>query len=95
MPISGPSLASKAFGEDADQGLIVSYESHQEARRFLSSALCQSNGIALLQGPHGAGKSTTIAEQLRWSQRRAPVAMFDGAVILKEASFRWVGWTKK
>jgi len=79
MPVQGPSLGSKAFGEHADSSLIVAYESHQDALRFLSSALSQPNGIALLQGPRGAGKTTTINEQLGWSQRGSDVAVFDGA----------------
>lgn len=73
------SLASKAFGEYADEAIIVAYESHQEALRFLSSALNQPNGIALLSGPTGAGKSTIIKEQQLWSSRSAAVALVDGA----------------
>ncbi|MGB5333802.1 MAG: FHA domain-containing protein [Woeseiaceae bacterium] len=72
------SLVSKAFGEHADAGLIVAYQSHQDALRFLSSALDQANGAALLQGPTGSGKSTIIKEQLAWSARDAAVALIDG-----------------
>ena len=72
------SLVSKAFGEHADAGLIVAYQSHQDALRFLSSALDQENGAALLQGPTGSGKSTIIKEQLAWSARDAAVALIDG-----------------
>jgi len=79
MPISGPLLGSKAFGDDADRSLVVAYRSHQEAMRFLYSSLSQPNGIALLQGPRGAGKTTTVNELLNWKRRRVPVAMFDGA----------------
>jgi type II secretory pathway predicted ATPase ExeA len=79
MPIQGPSLGSKAFGEDADRNLIVAYESHQEALRFLTSALAQPNGIALLQGPRGAGKTTSVSEQLGWWRRSSAVAIFDGS----------------
>jgi type II secretory pathway predicted ATPase ExeA len=79
MPVQGHSLASKAFGEDADRNLIVSYESHQEAQRFLTSALVQPNGIALLQGPRGAGKTTSVSEQLGWWRRNSAVAIFDGS----------------
>jgi len=79
MPVHGSSLGSKAFGKDADRSLIVAYESHQDALRFLSAALSQSNGIALLQGPRGSGKSTVIAEQVAWLKREAPVALFDGS----------------
>jgi type II secretory pathway predicted ATPase ExeA len=71
-------LADKAFGAQADAALIVAYESHQDALRFLSAALSQPNGIALLQGPAGSGKSTIVWEQLAWSARDAAVAMVDG-----------------
>jgi type II secretory pathway predicted ATPase ExeA len=73
------SLGSKAFGNNADTGLIVAYQSHQDALRFLSSALSQANGVALLQGPAGSGKTTIIKEQLGWSSRDAAVALLDGA----------------
>jgi type II secretory pathway predicted ATPase ExeA len=79
MPVHGPSLGSKAFGEHAESSLIVAYQSHQDALRFLSSALSDPNGIALLQGARGAGKTTTVNEQLSWSQRNSAVALFDGA----------------
>ena len=72
------SLANKAFGEQADAALIVAYESHQDALRFLSAAMSQPNGIALLQGPGGSGKSTIVKEQLAWSGRDAAVAIVDG-----------------
>lgn len=73
------SLGSKAFGKHADSGLIVAYQSHQDALRFLSSALGQANGVALLQGPSGSGKTTIIKEQLAWSSRDSSVALIEGA----------------
>jgi general secretion pathway protein A len=79
MPVHDSSLASKAFGELADAGLIIAYQSHQDALRFLSSELDHANGIALLQGPKGSGKTTIINEQLAWSRRDAAVALLDGA----------------
>jgi len=72
------SIGSKAFGEHASPGLIVAYQSHQDALQFLSSALGQANGVALLQGPTGSGKTTIINEQLGWSSRDAAVALVDG-----------------
>lgn len=72
------SLVSHAFGEHADSGLIVAYESHQDALRFLVSTLCQPNGVALLQGPAGSGKTTIANEQHDWCARDAAVAIFDG-----------------
>ena len=79
MQAHGSSLGSRAFGEHADAGLIVAYQSHQDALRFLSSALSQPNGVALLQGPTGSGKTTIVNEQLDWSSRAAAVALVDGA----------------
>jgi len=79
MPAHDSSLASKAFGVLADDGLVVAYRSHQDALRFLSSGLGQANGIALLQGPTGSGKTTIVNEQLAWSRRDAAVAILDGA----------------
>lgn len=67
-----------AFGEHADPRLIVTYRSHQDALRFLSSSLLQPNGLALLQGPSGSGKSTIVREQLAWTLRDAAVALVEG-----------------
>lgn len=72
------SLGSHAFGELADPGLIVAYQSHQDALRFLAAALGQANGVALLQGPAGSGKTTIINEQRAWSSRDTAVALVDG-----------------
>jgi len=72
------SSRSKAFEEDADTGVIVAYQSHQDALRFLAESLGQANGVALLQGPLGAGKTTIVKEQSAWSARDAAVAYVDG-----------------
>ena len=71
-------LSSKAFGELADEGLVVAYQSHQDALRFLASSLSQANGVAILQGPRGSGKSTILREQFAWSGRDTAVAFVDG-----------------
>jgi type II secretory pathway predicted ATPase ExeA len=78
MEKSSSSLSSKAFGELADPGLIVAYQAHQDALRFLSAELAQANGVVLLLGPEGSGKTTVINEQLDWSRRDASVALLDG-----------------
>ena len=74
----GPSRGKKAFGENADTRLIVAYDSHQDALRFLSSALGRPSGVALLHGPSGSGKSTIVREQADWTRREAPVAVVRG-----------------
>ena len=78
MDRSNSSLSSKAFGELADPGLIVAYQSHQDALRFLSAELAHPNGVALLLGPQGSGRTTVINEQVAWSRRDTPVALLDG-----------------
>ena len=78
MRMNESSIVGKAFGEDADSSLIVAYQSHQDALRFLAEALAQSNGVALLQGPRGAGKTAIVKEQSAWSARDAAVAVVDG-----------------
>jgi len=72
-------LADRAFGADPKSRLIVAYQSHQDALRFLASTLGQQNGVALLQGPRGSGKSTILREQKDWLSRDAAVVAIDGA----------------
>jgi type II secretory pathway predicted ATPase ExeA len=79
MATCGSSLARKAFGEDADKDLIFTYESRRAAHRYVSSALEEKIGIAILQGPHGAGKTTIINELAPRLKREVPIALFDGA----------------
>lgn len=78
MSLQSSSIANKAFGEHAASALVVAYESHQDALRFLQGALDQPNAIALLQGPRGSGK-TTIVRQLRdLASRDALAVLVDG-----------------
>jgi len=78
MEKSSSSLSSKAFGELSDPGLIVAYQAHQDALRFLSAELAHANGVVLLLGPAGSGKTTVVNEQLGWSRRDSSVALLDG-----------------
>lgn len=78
MVTGGSSLAGKAFGDGAAKAVIVSYEAHRAAHRFISDALSDPNGVAMLQGPRGAGKTTIVGEQLPWLRREGPVAVFNG-----------------
>jgi type II secretory pathway predicted ATPase ExeA len=78
MHVNGSSLGSKAFGEHADPRLIVAYQSHQDGLRFLSEALGQHGGVALIQGPGGSGKTTIVTEQAGWLSRDSSVAIVDG-----------------
>lgn len=74
-------LARRAFGPEAGSLTTVAYLSYQQALQFLLSALSRSNGIALLQGPAGSGK-TTIARNLAGKLAHdTAVAFVDGARI--------------
>lgn len=80
MHAEGSKLAARAFGDDADSGLVVACQSHQDALRFLASALNSRYRVALLQGPGGAGK-TTVVNQLRAATDSA-VALVDAGDLL-------------
>jgi type II secretory pathway predicted ATPase ExeA len=79
MHTHGSSLEKMAFGEHSDSGLVVACTSHQLALRFLSASLDHANGIALLKGPTGSGKTTIVNEQFDSLSRNAAVALIDGA----------------
>lgn len=79
MPDLDSSLASRAFGPHSDPSLVVAYQSYQDAMRFLGAALAQPNGIALIQGPKGSGKSMIARTQRDWCAPKSPVALLDGA----------------
>ena len=89
MPIHEPSIASKAFGKQADPALIVAYQSHQDAMRFLASALAQPSGIAMLQGPSGSGK-TTFLKKLTQNHIKYAKTVFSVTGWAKVAANRWV-----
>lgn len=82
MQAHDSTLASRAFGELADKSLVVAYQSHQDALRFLASSLSRANGVAILQGPNGSGKTTIAREQQGWSARDAATAFVDGRHLI-------------
>ncbi len=71
-------LGTRAFGEDAGSLTIIRYRSHHDALSFLQSALRHPNGIGLLHGPAGAGKSTIVREMAMQLSGDADVAFVDG-----------------
>jgi MSHA biogenesis protein MshM len=72
------SLGNLAFGEGADSLITIKYRSHQDAMSFLQSALRNLNGIGLLHGPEGSGKTITVRELSMQLSRDADVAFIDG-----------------
>jgi len=72
------SLGNRAFGEDADALTTVKYRSHHDALQFLQSALRNPNGVGLLLGPEGSGRTTTVRELATQLARDADVAFIQG-----------------
>ncbi len=79
MQANHSSLGNRAFGVDADALTTVRYRSHHDALSFLQSALRNPNGVGLLHGPDGAGKTTTVRELAMQLARDADVAFISGA----------------
>ena len=78
MQADHSSLGHRAFGEDADNLTTVRYRSHHDAMSFLQAAIRGPNGIGLLRGPEGAGKSLTLREFATQLARDADVAFVSG-----------------
>jgi len=79
MQVNHSSLGNLAFGEDADALTIIKYRSHQDALASLQAALRNPNGVGLLHGPEGAGKTITVRELATQLSRDADVAFVDGS----------------
>jgi type II secretory pathway predicted ATPase ExeA len=71
-------LGNRAFGEDTDSLTIIKYRSHHDALSFLQSALRSPNGIGLLHGPEGAGKTIISRELAMQLSAESDVAFVDG-----------------
>jgi type II secretory pathway predicted ATPase ExeA len=74
-------LGDRAFGKDSDALTIIKYRSHHDALSFLQSALRNSNGIGLLHGPEGAGKTIIARELAMQLSSDSDVAFVDGKQI--------------
>lgn len=72
------SLGNQAFGEGADRLITVRYRAHLDAVAFLMAALRQPNGIGLLQGSEGSGKTSVARELSTQLERDADLAFVDG-----------------
>lgn len=79
MNSSSPTLSTRAFGEHADPRLVIAYSEHLAARQHLDSTLNHESGSALLYGPAGSGKTTTIKEHAAWTARDTAVAVVNGS----------------
>ena len=71
-------LGDRAFGGDADSLTVIKYRSHHDALKFLQSALRGPNGIGLLYGPAGSGKTIITRELAMQLSSDTDVAYVDG-----------------
>jgi type II secretory pathway predicted ATPase ExeA len=78
MQVNHSVLGDRAFGGDADNLTIIKYRSHHDALSFLQSALRSPNGIGLLYGPEGAGKTTIARELAMQLSAESDIAFIDG-----------------
>ena len=68
----------QAFGAEADGLVTVSYGSHEKALKALSKALKRDEGLGLLQGAQGSGKSTIAQRLADMLPGSTAVALVDG-----------------
>ena len=78
MQAKHTSLGNRAFGGDADALTTVRYRSHDDALAFMQSALRNPNGVGLLHGPEGSGKTTSVRELATQLANDADVAFIKG-----------------
>ena len=71
-------LGNRAFGAGADALTVIKYRSHHDALKFLQAALRNPNGVGLLYGPQGAGKTVIARELAMQLSSDTDVAFVDG-----------------
>jgi type II secretory pathway predicted ATPase ExeA len=71
-------LGNEAFGDQAASLITIRYRSHQDALEFMQSTLRRPNGIGLLRGSEGAGKTVLVGELANELSSEAYVAIVDG-----------------
>ena len=81
MQAKGTGFSEKAFGTEAAGLVTVSYKSHKEALYCLETALNTTNGVGLLQGPDGSGKTVTVRRLEEMLPGDCAVAFIDGTRI--------------
>lgn len=72
-------LGKQAFGKDAGALVNIAYASHKDGLLFLQSVLKDPRGVALLQGPVGSGKTTTVTRFADRLPNDVAVAVIDGS----------------
>ncbi len=72
-------VIERAFGTGSASRPVFAYRSHGDALAYLQQAMSDANGVALLLGPRGAGKTTTVRRFGEQFAREARTAHIDGA----------------
>jgi type II secretory pathway predicted ATPase ExeA len=81
MQANGTGISDRASGKEAAGLITVRYKSHLDALHFLEAALGTSNGVGLLLGPDGSGKTTTARRLKEMLPGDCAVAFIDGTRI--------------
>ena len=74
-------LGDQAFGDDAHALVTISYQSHQDAQKFMQSVLRDHRGVGLVQGPVSSGKTTIVQRLVGDLPSETAVAFVDGTRI--------------
>ena len=96
MDLASAGLTQQPFRTHGKPILTVPYASHREALKALEKVCASSNGLALLQAPELAGKSTIIRQFVDTLDGDGAVAVVDGnglnASQLLESILRQLGY---
>lgn len=78
MDLASAGLIEQPFRTHGNPILTVPYTAHREALRALRNVCSAPDGLAILQGPALAGKSTIVREFVRKLDAECAVAVVDG-----------------
>lgn len=96
MDLASAGLTEQPFRTHGEPIVTVPYESNREALKSLRQVLTVPDGLALLQGPALAGKSTIVREFIETLDAECAVAHVDGnglnATQLLESILRQFGY---
>ena len=74
-------ISEKVFGKDSEPLVTVSYQSHRDALEHLQAALQEHNGLGVLQGGEGTGKTSTVRHLQEITPVGTTIAFISGVKI--------------
>ncbi|MEM8815677.1 MAG: FHA domain-containing protein [Pseudomonadota bacterium] len=96
MDLASAGLSEQAFKTHGKPLLTVPYAAHREALKALRQAALSPDGLAMLQGPALAGKSTVVSQFVDTLDAECAVAVIDGSGLntaqLLQAILRQFGY---